>query len=318
MTRIQSWVGSELDDQLGRFELSRECCDEIHETLNILRYNSLPLLVLNPDDLEMPLLKEVAVQINKVLNEGVGFCLIDRLPLQDMTDEEAKAIYWLLSQMIGRPVAQKWSDGRMIYSVTDLGNPSGNGVRPDVTNEEQSFHTDNSYNLCPPDHVGLLCLRPAMVGGLSRVVNMLAVLERMEKEYPDLLLRLHRPYFFDRQHEHPTMNTNTIYKPILCEEKSGLRVRVSRNLIYQGYALRAEPVDAMSEAALDAFFSIIDDPKMYKEFSFETGQIQFLNNRLIGHKRTSFMDDSEPDLKRHLLRIWLREKGKRFYNGLVV
>jgi alpha-ketoglutarate-dependent taurine dioxygenase len=315
MAGIQSWIGSELDSQSGRLELSCECYDEIHKTVNILRSNSLPLLVLNPSDLEMPLLKEVAVRINKMLNEGVGFCIIDKLPLQDMTDEDAKAIYWLLSQMIGRPVAQKWSDGRMIYSVTDLGSPSGNGVRPDVTNEEQSFHTDNSYNLCPPDHVGLMCLRPAIAGGVSRVVNMLAVLERMAKEYPNLLLRLHKPYFFDRQREHAAMNISTIYKPILCEEKSGLRVRVSRNLIYQGYALRAELVDAMSEEALDAFFSIIDDPKMYKEFSFEAGQIQFLNNRLIGHKRTRFVDAPEPDLKRHLLRVWLREKGKRFYNG---
>ena len=46
-----------------------------------------------------------------------------------MTDNEAKSIYWLLSQMLGRPVAQKWCDGRMLYSVTDLGQPSGNGVR---------------------------------------------------------------------------------------------------------------------------------------------------------------------------------------------
>ena len=29
---------------------------------------------------------------------------------------------------------------------------------------------------------------------------------------------------------------------------------------------------------------------MYKEFQFEAGQIQFLNNRVIGHKRTSFED----------------------------
>ena len=31
--------------------------------------------------------------------------------------------------------------------------------RPDVTRAEQSFHTDNSYNVCPPECVGLLCLQ---------------------------------------------------------------------------------------------------------------------------------------------------------------
>lgn len=78
-----------------------------------------------------------------------------------MSECDITAVYWLLAQLVGRPVGQKWSDGRMIYSVTDLGRLSGNGVRPDVTNEEQSFHTDNSYNISPPDHVGLLCLRSA-------------------------------------------------------------------------------------------------------------------------------------------------------------
>ena len=41
---------------------------------------------------------------------------------------------------------------------------------------------------------------------------------------------------------------------------------------------------------------------MYKEFQFEAGQIQFLNNRVIGHKRTSFEDWPNKDKKRHLCR----------------
>ena len=40
-------------------------------------------------------------------------------------------------------------------------------------------------------------------------------------------------------------------------------------------------------------FLIVDDPRMYVEFQFEPGQIQFLNNRLIGHKRTGFKDASK-------------------------
>ncbi|MDC0159009.1 hypothetical protein OAI47_04605 [Rhodospirillaceae bacterium] len=56
-----------------------------------------------------------------------------------MSESELAAIYWLLAQLVGRPVAQKWSDGRMIYSVTDLSSPSGNGVRPDFTNEKKAL-----------------------------------------------------------------------------------------------------------------------------------------------------------------------------------
>ena len=47
----------------------------------------------------------------------------------------------------------------------------GSGVRPDQTNIELKFHTDNSYNRAPPDRIVLLCLRPAQHGGLSRVAS---------------------------------------------------------------------------------------------------------------------------------------------------
>lgn len=315
MAPIQSWVGSELTPKTGVISLSNNCLKEVTQVLKSLELNPMPLLSLSPEDMELPHFFDLSIQIREMLNEGFGFCIVNKLPIKNMSEYQAITIYWLLAQLVGRPVGQKWSDGRMIYSVTDLGRPSGNGVRPDVTNEEQSFHTDNSYNISPPDHVGLLCLRPAAEGGLSRIVNMLAVLEIMNDQYPHFVSRLRQPYFFDRQREHSDTEEKTIFTPLLCNEAEGLRVRVSRNLIYQGYNLAAKKIDSVGEAALDAFFSVIDDPKMYIEFRFESGQIQFLNNRLIGHKRTSFKDSLEIGMKRKLCRVWLREKGKRFYNG---
>jgi alpha-ketoglutarate-dependent taurine dioxygenase len=315
MASIEPWVGSELAPKAGIIDLSNDCLEELTIILKTLRANPMPLLALSPSDMSLPHLSSLSRKIRKILDEGLGFCILNKLPISDMNEREVTTIYWLLAQLVGRPVAQKWSDGRMIYSVTDLGRPSGNGVRPDVTNEDQSFHTDNSYNISPPDHVGLLCLYPAAEGGLNRIVNMVAVLEVMNKQFPHLVSRLYQPYFFDRQREHSDTDEKTIYKPPLSYEDGHLRVRVSRNLIYQGYKLAGEVIDETSEAVLDAFFSIIDNPKMYIEFQFESGQIQFLNNRLMGHKRTGFLDSPDTAMKRHLLRIWLRKKGSRFYNG---
>ena len=315
MAYIQSWVGSELAPQAGFINLSNECLEEITRILKLLRSNPIPLLALSPEDFELPHFLKLSEKIREILNGGLGFCVLNKLPVADINECEAIAIYWLLAQLVGRPVAQKWSDGRMIYSVMDLGRPSGNGVRPDITNEEQSFHTDNSYNISPPDHVGLLCLRPAAEGGLSRIVNMVAVLEIMNEQYPGCVPRLYQPYFFDRQREHSDTDKKTIFTPLLCDEDGGLRVRVSRNLIYQGYKLEGKMIDATSETALDAFFSVIDDPKMFIEFQFQAGQVQFLNNRLIGHKRTKFRDIPEIGMERKLCRVWLREAGRRFYNG---
>jgi alpha-ketoglutarate-dependent taurine dioxygenase len=314
-TGRNAWTGSTLGAKDGTVILSSGCLTEIEETLKLLRANPLPVLRLTPEDVEMPACAAAMSGVRHELDQGLGFTIIDRLPLDRMTTGEATSIYWLLAQMTGRPVAQKWVDGRMLYSVTDLGKPSGNGVRPDVTNEDQSFHTDNSYNICPPDHVGLLCLHPAMDGGISRVVSMTAVHNRMAAEFPDLIGRLYEPYFFDRQREHADSDASTVHRPVLAAEAGGLRVRVSRNLIYQGYKLVGKAVDTTSEAAIAAWFSIVDDPAMYKEFFFEPGQIQLVNNRVLGHKRTKFTDWPGEERKRHLMRVWLREKGRHFYNG---
>ena len=309
------WTSEDLESASGRIVLSEECLAEIDQAVTVLRANPLPVLALTPNEVTMPACSGMMTLARRQLDHGVGFCLLDRLPLERMTREEAVAIYWLLAQMIGRPVAQKWADGRMLYAVTDLGKPSGNGVRPDVTNEEQSFHTDNSYNLCPPDHVGLLCLQPAIEGGVSRVVSMTAVYNRMVEVCPEQLDRLCAPYFFDRQCEHADGDERWIRRPVLNREDGSLRVRVSRNLIYQGYRLAGKSVDRASEEALAAWFDIVDDPRMYIEFFFEPGQIQVINNRILGHKRTGFTDWPEADRKRRLMRIWLRDRGRRFYNG---
>jgi len=312
---INTWIGSHLNPTDGLFSFDDDCLSEIENAITLIRDNPLPLLMLHPSNFYLPRCTNLINDVLYCIENDLGFCLLDKLPLEHMSHQEAVSIYWLLSQILGRPVAQKWCDGRMVYSVTDLGLPSGNGVRPDVTNEEQSFHTDNSYNISPPDVVGLLCLQPSMSGGLSRVVNMKSVLEKMEISHKRLVRRLYRPFLFDRQKEHADRDLKTLQNPILSYNGDDLRIRVSRNLIYQGYALQGKSIDFEGEEALAAFFEIIDDPEMYKEFQFEAGQMQFLNNRVIGHKRTSFEDWPNTDKKRHLCRVWLRDHGRVFYNG---
>lgn len=49
-----------------------------------------------------------------------------------------------------------------------------------------------------------------------------------------------------------------------------------------------------------------NDPEYYLDMDFEVGDIQFLNNAVILHSRTEYEDYEEPELKRHLLRLWLK------------
>jgi alpha-ketoglutarate-dependent taurine dioxygenase len=309
-----AWTRDTLPPGGGRLALSAACLEEIDRALETMRANPLPTLALSPRDFEMPACRDLMAAARRALDGGPGFALVDRLPLDRMSRDEAVRVYWLLGSMLARPVAQKW-DGTMIYDVRDLGRPPGNGVRPDVTNAEQNFHTDNSYNHRPPEYVGLLCLHPAMEGGIHYAVSLVSAHEVMRREHPELLARLYEPFYFDRQREHAPDDVKVIRHAVYERDGARLSARLSRFQVRNGYTLAGVPLDAAGEAALDALETTMSRPDLATEFHFAPGQIQLVNNRQIGHRRTAFRDWPEPDRKRHLVRLWLRDRGRPFYNG---
>ena len=82
-----------------------------------------------------------------------------------------------------------------------------------------------------------------------------------------------------------------------------------------GHKLAGVELDRRGIAALDAFEAILNAPGMAARFQFEPGQMQLIDNRALGHKRTAFRDWPEADRKRLLVRLWLRDSGSRAYNG---
>src|SRR5262245_56795611 len=158
------WRGDTLHADAGRLAIPPEVEKELDGVVAVLERDPLPLLLLQPDDFALDASRAFMREVKRTIDDGPGFAIVDRLPVERWPDDRSRAVWWLLASLVARPVAQKW-DGTSIYDVTDLGRPPGNGVRPDVTNVEQNFHTDNSYNHVPPHYVGLMCLRTAREGG---------------------------------------------------------------------------------------------------------------------------------------------------------
>ena len=180
-----AWTRSTVSMDEGRLLLGRNAWPRSRRWWTALRANPLPVLALAPADFELAQCRRAMARLEAMLEGGPGFAIVDRLPL-DRLGARRPPLLLAPAALIARPVAQKW-DGTMVYDVRDLGRPPGNGVRPDITNAEQSFHTDNSYNLCPPEYVGLLCLHPAMEGGVSRIVSLVSAHNEMRRRHPDLL-----------------------------------------------------------------------------------------------------------------------------------
>lgn len=308
------WRGDALPADAGKIALPCDVEDELDRLVASLDRDPVPLLLLRPEDFALDASRAFMREVKSSLDDGPGFAIVDRLPVERWSETGLRAVWWLLASLIARPVAQKW-DGTSIYDVTDLGRPPGNGVRPDVTNAEQNFHTDNSYNLVPPHYVGLLCVRTAMEGGVSGIVSFAAAHEEMRRRHPDLLPRLYRPFHFDRQREHAPDDVMTTHHPMLESEDGRLIARLSRFQVMNGYRLAGATLDPEGTAAIDAFEVILNAPGMAARFQFEPGQMQIIDNRALGHKRSGFRDWPEAERKRLLIRLWLRDHGRRAYNG---
>ncbi len=310
-----AWRRGDLRTEDYRIALSGAALDEIRRAADELREFPLPTILRRPEEFTMPACREAMAEVRRMLASGVHFAIVDRLPLDTNDADAATAVYWLLASMVARPVAQSL-DGKLIYDVRDTGSAAlpGSGVRPDQTNIELKFHTDNSYNRTPPDTVVLLCLKPADRGGHSRVASFHTLYNALLARHPECLARLYRPFWFDRQREFHDGEKPVFAAPVFTGGAK-LQARFSAHQIRGGYALKGEPLDNEGAAALAALLDLFDDDTLSADFDLEPGQLQFVDNRVLGHARTEFADFPEPERRRHLVRLWLRDHGRRAYAG---
>ena len=311
----RAWTRATIRPADWTVAVSSAALAELRAVLEELRRSPLPVFVLDPRDYRLDACQAMMARVRALADEGPMFAVIDRLPVDDMTREEAVSLYWLLASLLARPVAQKLN-GQMFFDVMDTGAKlkPGSGIRPTVTNVDLRFHNDNSYNETPPEYVGLFCHHGAEQGGVSQVVSVYSVHNALLQDHGDVLPRLYRPFWYDRHAEHEPGEPTTFAAPIFQYGRV-LEARLALSEIYAGYELRGERMDNETVAALDAILSVFDRPELRVELELQPGQIQFVNNRATAHARTEFTDYPEPERKRHLVRLWLRDAGARGYRG---
>jgi hypothetical protein len=316
ITGRAAWTRADIDGDAVRVELKATAQAELLQAARTLRQQPVPLLALRPDSFDLPACRAAMARVKEILTEGARFALLSRLPMEQLSLEEAKALYWILSAMLARPVAQKL-DGTIVYDVHDTGLQAlpGSGIRPDKTNIDLQFHNDNAYNATLPEIVGLLCARPAREGGRSKVMSFYTAHNALRERHRELLPRLYQPFWFDRQREFHAGEPTTFGAPVFTTNGERLSARLSLHQIRGGYALRGNGMDNETTAAVDAIAEVFSDETLQFDFTLEGGDIQYVANCEIGHSRTTFLDFDEPERKRLLIRLWLRNQGNQGYMG---
>lgn len=302
----RAWRTSTIDDATAwYYPLSEDCLSSFKRTVRDAQRNSRPITEIAGPDRFSNGCGECLQPALDALNSGRGFAIIERVPIEQEAVEDALSIYWLISQFLGYPMEQN-IEGTLLYDVRDTGQNVAQGARFSVTNAESSFHNDNSFGESLPDLVGLLCLQRAKSGGQSQLVSGYALHNELLENHPNTLETLYQLFCFDRRGQFKAGESSTSQFPIFQWNEGELIVRYLYYYIQVGHERAGKALAANQKEALEVVEKLLRRADFRVEFNLQPGQILFTNNRWILHNRTAFEDHTNPERRRHYVRLWLR------------
>ena len=243
-----------------------------------------------------------------ILIQGCGFCVINGTNFTAFDKHELSNIHILISKIFGELLIQN-KQGEQSVEVKDLGKTLSTGGRYHHTKEGGSYHTDGCHIFeNPPDYVGLLCLNPAKNGGVSKFISAYTIHNKLQED-KNLLRILYEKFYMDKRNENQADETPTQFVPIFTYNNGKLNCRCcQRELIDSGHEKMNKPLTEYQKNALDNLDKLLANENLAVSYLLKKGDMMYSNNKWLIHDRTDFEDSDDENLKRALLRTWIREK----------
>ena len=255
---------------------------------------------------DFPILEHEILKLEEsYLIQGNGFFILDGSCLENFSNENVKEIFRIISTCFGQLYVQNIKNEKFV-TITDEGKSMKTGGRYHQTKEGGSFHTDSPQWSKVPDFVGLLCIRPAKIGGISKFVSVYTIHNQILKLNPDFLKLLYKKFHFDKRNEFQKNESPTTFEPIFKYEDNELKFRYLRNYIDDGQKIVKQPLSSEQNHVLDQLDNAIHDENFSVSYDLSQYDMTFFNNHRIIHGRTSFEDYMESDKKRYMVRVWIK------------
>lgn len=312
------WTGSDIENNpRWRFSLSDRDIDEIERADTTLQARGLNWHQLTQDDFPLDGLAEKLTHVQAELEDGCGMARLSNLPIERFAGR-LRHIWYGIGLHLGTPVTQDYR-GMMMRDIEDkkedtdglfdhrLTTRDGKSFKSSKARTLSSgplrFHTDRC------DVVGLLCVRPAKSGGISRIASSVHIHNVMLERRPDLAALLYMPFHRSRQGEEFGGEKMTYPLPVFGQRDGSFTSHYSRTYVEAAEEINPQTkISALQVEALDVLAELAAEFCM--SFHFEPGDMQFLNNHVIYHARTAYQDGAK--LQGRLLhRLWLSMPNSR-------
>jgi hypothetical protein len=253
------------------------------------------------------------------LENGSGIMKLRGFPVDKYDEADLRRMYFGFGAHLGTPVFQNRS-GELMRAIRDEGAHVGrtygevkdekkgttflSSYARTLSNGELRFHTDRT------DVVGLLCVRQARSGGVSKLASSPAIHNAMLASRPDLLEELFQDIWRSRFGEEGTTKETAYPLPIFGVRDGKFTSHYSQTFIDAAELAtgipkltdkQREALDLLRKTAQEFCLEMVLDP----------GDLQMINSHVTYHGRTPFEDDAASGHDRLLLRLWLSMPNNR-------
>jgi hypothetical protein len=320
ITGPAAWRGAELAASGAWLRpLAAGEIDEIDAALRAAQARGLSWRETTRDDFPLPRFSRTLAEVADTLEHGHGFLRLRGFPVERYAEDELRIIFWGIGAHLGTAVYQN-AQGEILGEVRDetrvygaVREPAsvyGDGSLPKSSrakarsNGPLRFHTDRC------DVIGLMCVRPANAGGISRVVSAPAIHNEILARRPDLHAVLCGDYWRSRQGEEANGERQAYALPVFAVRDGQFTTQYSRTYVEAAeHVPDIPPLSDVQVEALDMLHAVADE--LCLEAPFAPGDMQFVNNHVVYHARTAYEDDGAPGHDRLLLRLWLAMPNSR-------
>ncbi len=250
---------------------------------------------------------EVIAPLAEQLWDGPGFFWLRGLPAHDA--DQLRRLFWILGNNLGDPVMQN-ARGEILSEVTDrfAGAERGPDTRGYESNDELRFHCDGG------DSIGLCCVFAAPTGGDNGLVSLGAIHDEIAAAHHEHLPVLEQGFALYSRREASSDGTTggTVHQqriPVFSSTSHGFTAWLNIRLAELAAEMSGVPFSAEEQAALDCMEAIAERPDMKLTFRTELGDIVWVNNLAVMHRRDRYVDHPDPTKARRLYRMWLNRRG---------
>jgi hypothetical protein len=251
---------------------------------------------------------EVQILINQAKEElafGRGFTLIRGADAADA--ERLRRVFWALGVGVGDPVMQN-AKGEVLSIVADrfAGAERGRDTRGYESNDELRFHCDGG------DCIAMCCIRQAPRGGTNGLVSLFSIYNEMLANHPEHLEVLKRGYaLYSRKEKGDTESTKNLGKvqqnliPVFAWHEGRMSTWLNIQLAEIAAEVSEGGFSAADRAALTCVEAVANQPGMQLTFMQQPGDMLFINNLAVMHRRDKYFDSADPEERRSLYRMWI-------------